>query len=196
MNYFSCRTEYFKGSFFPWVIGERNKLNPEILSSGSYNIFWKLLLNFIRPSASKVYSINNTFGIKLITSLRLGFSHLRDLKFRHIFQDTLNPYCSCSIEAESYSHYFLRCDFFDALRDTIINNLRIIDNNLLTVRDENLTNVLLYGNQIYGDKTNQIILMHVIDILKIHKNLMNLFLIRHKLFVTSYTFVSVSLLNI
>ena len=34
-NYFSCRTEYFKNSFFPCVIGEWNKLNAEILSSGS-----------------------------------------------------------------------------------------------------------------------------------------------------------------
>ena len=29
-NSFSCRTEYFKKSFFPCVIGEWSKLNPEI----------------------------------------------------------------------------------------------------------------------------------------------------------------------
>ena len=114
-NSFSCRTEYFKNSFFPSVIGEWNKLNPDIRSSGIYNIFRKSLLNFIRPSASKVYNINNTIGIKLITRLRLGFSHLREPKFKHNLQDTLNPLCSCYIDAESTSHYFLRCHFFDAL---------------------------------------------------------------------------------
>ena len=65
----SCRTEYFKNSFFPCVIGEWNKLNPEIRRSGSYNIFRKSILNFIRPSASKVYNINDAIGIKLITKL-------------------------------------------------------------------------------------------------------------------------------
>ena len=65
----SCRTDYFKNSFFPCVIGEWNKLNPEIRRSGSYNIFRKSILNFIRPSASKVYNINDAIGIKLITKL-------------------------------------------------------------------------------------------------------------------------------
>ena len=74
----SCRTEYFKNSFLPYVIGEWNKLNPEIQRCGSYNIFWKSILIFIRPSASKVYIINVAIDIKLITRLRLGFSHLRE----------------------------------------------------------------------------------------------------------------------
>ena len=129
---------------------------------GSYNLFRKSLLNFIRPSTSKVYNINATVGIKLITRLRLGFSHLREHKLKHNFQDTLNPLCSCSTEVESTSHYFLRCHFFDALRATLMNDLRYIDSDLPTLRDENLTNILLYGNQIYDDKTNQIVLMHVI----------------------------------
>ena len=82
---FSCRTEYFKNSFSPCVIDEWNKLNPEIRSSDNYNIFRKSLLIFIRPSASKVYNINDTKDIKLITRLRLGFSHLRDHKFKRNF---------------------------------------------------------------------------------------------------------------
>ena len=142
-NSFSFRTEYFKNSFFPCVIGEWNKLNPEIRMSGSYNIFRKSLLNFIRPSTSKVYNINDTTGIKLITRLRLGFSPLRKHKFKHNFQDTLNPLCSCSIEVESTSHYFLRCHFLDALRDTLMNELRNIDSDLPTFRDENLPLLLI-----------------------------------------------------
>ena len=129
---------------------------------GSCNLFRKSLLNFIRPSTSKVYNINATVGIKLITRLRLGFSHLREHKLKHNFQDTLNPLCSCSTEVESTSHYFLRCHFFEALRATIMNELGNINSDLTTLRDENLTNILLYGNQIYDDKTNQIVLMHVI----------------------------------
>ena len=43
-------------------MGRRNKLNSEVHSSGNSNIFWKLLLNFIRPSASKDYNINDMIG--------------------------------------------------------------------------------------------------------------------------------------
>ena len=47
-----------------------------------------------------------------------------------------------------------------------MNDLRNIDNDLPTLRDENLTNILLYGNQIYDEKTNQMILMCVIQYIK------------------------------
>ena len=40
------------------------------------------------------------------------------------------------------------------------------DSDLPTLKDENLTNILLYGDQIYDDKTNQIILKHVIRYIK------------------------------
>ena len=47
-----------------------------------------------------------------------------------------------------------------------MNDLWNIDSDLPTDRDENLTNILLYGNQIYDDKTNQIILIHAIQYIK------------------------------
>ena len=52
--------------FFPCVIAELNKSNPEMRSCRNYNILRKSLLNFIRPSASKVYNANDTISITLI----------------------------------------------------------------------------------------------------------------------------------
>ena len=98
----------------------------------------------------------------MINRLRVSFSYLREYKFKHNFRDTLNPLCSCSIEVESTSHYFFHSHFFDASRATLMNDLRNIDSDLPTLRDENLTNIVLYGNQIYDEKTNQLILMHVV----------------------------------
>ena len=66
-------------------------------------------LKFIRPVERKILNVNDPFEIKMLTRLRLGFSHLREHKFRHGFKDTLNPLCSCSIEAEATAYYFLRC---------------------------------------------------------------------------------------
>ena len=96
-NSFSCRTEYFINFFFPCIICDWNKLNPEIRSSGSYNVYPKSLSNFIWSNVSNVYNVSGTIDIKLITRLRLGFSHSREQKFKYNFQDTLNPPCSCRI---------------------------------------------------------------------------------------------------
>ena len=71
---------------------------------------------------------------------RLDLSHLREQKFKQNFQDKLNLLCSCIIEAESTSHYFLRSHFFDALQATLMNDLRNVESDLPTVKDRDLTN--------------------------------------------------------
>ena len=42
-----------------------------------------------------IFGCHNLIGAKLLTRLRLGLSHLWEHKFKHSFQDTLNPLCSC-----------------------------------------------------------------------------------------------------
>ena len=128
-------TEYFKNSFFSLRYRWTEPAKPWNSKVWFSNIFRKSILNFILPSGSNIYNINNTISVKLITRLRLGFCHLRKHKFKHNFSDTLNPLCSCSIEVESTSHYFLRCHFFDALQTTFMNDLRIIDSDLPTIRE-------------------------------------------------------------
>ena len=48
-------------------------------------------------------------SIKLLTRLRLKFSHLNEHKFRHNFLETLNPMCSCGSEPETTGHFLLPC---------------------------------------------------------------------------------------
>ena len=68
--------------------------------------FKKHLLNFIWHCANSAFNIHNPYGIKLLTRLLLGFIHLRDPKFRHCFQDTLNPLYDCSNDTETKTHFF------------------------------------------------------------------------------------------
>ena len=75
-------------------IFECNKLDANIRSSSTYHIFRNALLKFIRSAEKKIFNINDPLGIKMLTRLRLGFSHLREHKFAHGFKDTLNPHCS------------------------------------------------------------------------------------------------------
>ena len=105
-NTVSLKFEYFKNSFIPNVINEWNKLDPDIRSSTSYNLFFNTLLKFIKPAQRKIFNTNDSVGVKLLTRLRLGFSHLREHKFTHGFRDILNPLCPCSIETETTAHIF------------------------------------------------------------------------------------------
>ena len=41
-----------------------------------------------------------------LTRLRLGLSYLREHKFKHSFQDTLNPFCSCGVDVKTNMHFF------------------------------------------------------------------------------------------
>ena len=40
---------------------------------------------------NSLFSIHNPVGVKLLTRLRLQFSHLNEHKFRHGFEDTISP---------------------------------------------------------------------------------------------------------
>ena len=44
----------------------------------SYAFFRKHLLSFIRPEANNIFNVHNAKGIKLLTRLRVGFSHLKE----------------------------------------------------------------------------------------------------------------------
>ena len=77
-NIFSYRTDYFKNSFFPSVVTEWNKLDPDIQGFSSEGTYRNALLKFISSVASKTNSINGCLGLKLLTRLCLGFSHLRE----------------------------------------------------------------------------------------------------------------------
>ena len=137
------RIEYFANSFFPYTIKEWNNLSPEIRKSVSYEVFKNSLLKFIRPSPNSLFNVSDSLGIKLLTRLRLGLSHLREHKFNHNFQDTINPLCPCSLESESTTHFFLRCQNFTDLRKCLMNELIKTDSCILTLDEMSLTKLLL-----------------------------------------------------
>ena len=103
---------FFKNSFFPSTIIEWNKLDPGLRKAESLLLFKTNILKFKRPSPNSVYNCHNPKGLKLITRLRLGLSHLREHKFKHNFQDTINLLCSYGIDIESTEHFLLHCPQF------------------------------------------------------------------------------------
>ena len=71
--------------------------------------FKKALLSLVKTSENSVFAIHDHNGMKLLTRLRLNFSHLNEYKFRHNFLGTLNPMCSCGSEPEATAHFLMRC---------------------------------------------------------------------------------------
>ena len=100
-----CRTDIFKHSFFPYMIVEWNRLDYTLCNSKSYNIFKNSLLKIGRAMPKPTFNIHNPLGLKLLTRLRLGLSHLNEHRFNHNFEDCINPLCLCSLEVESTAHF-------------------------------------------------------------------------------------------
>ena len=129
---------FFKNSFFPSTIIEWNKLDPGLRKAESLSLFKTNILKFIRPSPNSVYNCHNPKGLKFITRLRLGLSHLREHKFKHSFQDTINPLCSCGLDIESTEHFLLHCPQFVNERRTLLSTIGNINYKLLENTDSNL----------------------------------------------------------
>ena len=64
---------------------EWNKIDVNIRNSTSCNVFKRVILKFIRPEPNQVFNVESSEGLKSLTKVRLGLSHLADHKFRHNF---------------------------------------------------------------------------------------------------------------
>ena len=149
-----CRTDIFKNPFFPYTIIEWNKFDLDVSKSKSYATFRNTLLKLSRPIQRAIYSINIPVGLKLLTRLRLGLSHLNEHRFNHNFKNCIKFLRSCSLEIESTSHFLLHCHNYTNIRLTLLNSIAEIIGNTFNINDECLVNLLLFGNQKYTEIDN------------------------------------------
>ena len=119
----------------------------------------------ISPSGNSVFRCHNPKGIKLLTRLRLGLSHLREHKFKHGFLDSLNPICSCGQNIETSTHFLLHCSNCFSERSTFLNSIRNIDSNNLTKNDLKVMETLFYGDSSYVDTNNTLIMNATMEFL-------------------------------
>ena len=166
---------FFKNSFFPSTIIEWNKLDPGLRKAESLSLFKTNILKFIRPSPNSVYNCHNPKGLKFITRLRLGLSHLRKHKFKHSFQDTINPLFSCGPDIESTEHFLLHCPQFVNKRCTLLSTIGNINYKLIENTNSNLTQKLLFGNTSFDITGNTNILSATINFIFLTKRFDNYF---------------------
>ena len=152
-----------KTHFFLLLYQGGTSLTSTLRNSANLNAFKKKLLNFIWPFANSIFDIHKPLGIKLLTRLHLGLSPLHEHKFRHCFQDILNPLCECAKDIESTMHFFLHCTNFLIPRQTLFQKIRNIDDNILSQSETQLTQTLLYGNQNYHPSIIRLIINSTIE---------------------------------
>ena len=160
---FKINHNFLKNSLFPSAIIEWNNLDPNLRNSDTYETFKNAALKFITFSPNSVFECHNHQGIKFLTRLCLGLSHLREHKFKHSFQDSLNPVCKCGAEVESTTRFLLHCPIYNNDWSSLLSTIRNIDCKLLEITDSSLTQTLLYGNPSFYIITNSPILNATID---------------------------------
>ena len=129
---FLSRTKSFKNTFFPYCINEWNNLTVEIRNSKSVGAFKKLIK--CEKKENSIFSIYDPLGVKLLTRLRLQFSHLNEHKFRHGFGDPINAMCACGSEVETTEHFLLRCHLYSPQRLELFENLEKVDPSFLNLK--------------------------------------------------------------
>ena len=122
-----------------------------------------MILKFIRPEPNRISSTENFEGLKLLTIMQLGLSHLAEHKFNHDFQDCLNHICSCGQEIESTSHFVLHCLNYRSARQTFFEKINLIDSNILQQNDLSITKNLLLSSEKLKHDQNNALLMSTIE---------------------------------
>ena len=140
---FRTKHNFFKNYLFSSTVIEWNQLDPNLQSAASLNVF-KKNSKFIRPSPNSVFNCHNCKVIKYLTRLRPGLSHFREHKFKHSFQDTVNPFCSYGLDVETNMHFFLYCRLFSNKRCTLLSTVNIFSS-LTNTDDITLNDILFFS---------------------------------------------------
>ena len=80
------RTNRHDNSFFPFCIENWNNLDSDLKTVPSLSEFKSKITKLIRPKGNTFYKICDTYGIKLLTKIRVKFSDLRDHRYNDNFE--------------------------------------------------------------------------------------------------------------
>ena len=125
---------------------------------------------FLILYALTLHHISRQIGSRVsfsLLGLGVGFSHLREHKFRHGFLDIVDPICFCCTNVvETTEHYLLHCSNFINQRTVLFDDLRNIGINYGPLDSSTLSRILLFGNPKFSDNVNSSIIYAVIKFIE------------------------------
>ena len=114
------------------------------------------------PHANSTYRIRNPIGVKLLTCSCLGLGYLNEHKLRHNFADCVSL-LSCSIKPEITLPFFLHSHNFLNIKRKLFAKIKLLDETLFQLNEENLLTALLFGSKICNKQVNLLILNASVD---------------------------------
>ena len=94
----------------------------------------------------------------------MNFSHICDHKFKHSFQDTINPLCTSSLDIETTNHFILHFPYYGNERHILLASIRSVKSSILDQND-NIVKALLSGLKSVSKTQNTSILNATMEFL-------------------------------
>ena len=125
--------------------------------------------NVFEPLASRTQGYYDIYyPVRLVKRLRLGFSHLREHKFRHNFSNSSRRICGDG--DETTEHFLLRCRHFANTRSTLFEQVfDILKTDIKVLPEHRLVEILLYGDNNCDEIANKLITEATITFIKFSK---------------------------
>ena len=113
-------------------------------------------MELFNVNENPTYDIHNPIGLKYLTRLPVGLSHLRAHKYQHKFSYTATQYCSFQHNmSQTVEHYQLFGPQYSQLRYKLFEKLKLITSLLTLVSSLYLCNMLLYCNPFHDFHTKK-----------------------------------------
>ena len=110
---------------------------------------------------------HDNIGQSWITQLRVGLSPLNLHKFAKEFQDTHDPMCVAGDGIEDTEHFLLFCRLYHPIRRDLFNNINLLlQKNINTLPNAEITKLLLFGDSKLNTNTNKKILINTVSFIR------------------------------
>ena len=112
--------------------------------------FFNKACNFIKKETlTQVFPVNFAKFVRTpFFTEHLRWLLLREHKLLHNFRNSLSPICNCRNAIESTKHCLFHCSNSKNERQFLPQNIRIVNQNLLSINEDALTDLLLTGDKL------------------------------------------------
>ena len=125
-----------------------NGLDPDLRNKDSCKEFKNKASPLIKINTNSISSVHDVYGVKLLSRLRLNFSHINEHKVRHGFKDGTNCTCDYGSAKEKTLHFLLQCQKYQTIRLELLNSIYNLEPKIRKLPNGKLLHLLFYGSKL------------------------------------------------